>query len=557
VLDYKDITFSFQERRARGRRRRLGLFLLLVLALAAFIGFRCWRARMAVGDVQELLLADRLDAAGRLLRDARSPLFQRGNFRELQALEELMRGRLPAAVAGFAELRRSGASTALRSGLFLAHFFDRGEMDKLKAYSDYLLPRGGDEVFWHHALVASAFLDVEEADKAVASLSPAFRQAHAKALGLLARFNRSLRSGRVDYVFDRNESPLAYFDLKRRVTRPLVPGIGFAAFDAQFRQGARRFRLTLDGGLQRKIDLLFQGHYGTLVLLDLPENAIAAAYSKPRSPSGGDAAFNERFQPASVIKIVTLLAYLRSGGDGIFPLDCRGGIEVDGRSFYDLAPHGRVADPARALALSCNVAFARMGRAAGADAMADLLRRFLFNAPAFRDLGCEFPTGRLAAGALAGPELAELAVGRGLVSLTTLHAALLAAIVANSGQLFPPWLVDDAKNILGLGFHRRLAGSRQVLADDLNFLRVRKAMAAVVEDEKGTAHRVRGRVRLAVKTGTAGSSASGLDAVFVGFVPYDKPRYAFAFRLERGGQAGNEGALFLNGLLQVLYPGGE
>lgn len=554
MLDYKDITFSFHERKARQRRHRVGLFLLLTLAAAVFLGFHWWRARAAVDEVQALLLADRLDEAGQRLRDAASPLFQRGNSKELLALLDLLSGRTAEAGTRFDELRRSGTKTSLRSGPILAHLFDRGEYAMLKAYSDYLLPRGGDEVRWYHALCRSAFLDMEGSEQAVAGLSLPFRRANGKALELLARFNRALRSGRIDYLFDRNDVPLAYFDLRQRATRSLVPGIGFSAFDKQFRKGARRLRLTLDGSLQKKIDRLFQDHFGTLVLLDLPENGIAAAYSKPRTFSAGNAAFFEPFAPASIIKIVTLLGYLRSDSNELFPMTCQGSIELDGQSYYDLAAHGSVPDPSQALALSCNVAFARMGREAGATAMADLLQRFLLNAPPFRDLGCEFPTGRLEAGALTGSGLAALAVGRGEISLTTLHAALLAAVFAQSGRFFSPYLVDDAKNILGLGFFRHESRPRQVLADDLNFLRVKKAMAAVVEDENGTAHRARGKVRMAVKTGTSGSTASGLDAVMIGFIPFEKPRYAFAFRLEGGGRADVAGAIFLARLVRVLYP---
>ena len=76
-------------------------------------------------------------------------------------------------------------------------------------------------------------------------------------------------------------------------------------------------------------------------------------------------------------------------------------------------------------------------------------------------------------------------------------------------------------------------------------------MAAVVEDEKGTGRRARSQtVRLAIKTGTAGSPASGLDAIIIGFFPFEKPRYAFAFRLEGAGRADVNGAFFLQGLLQ-------
>jgi peptidoglycan glycosyltransferase len=139
--------------------------------------------------------------------------------------------------------------------------------------------------------------------------------------------------------------------------------------------------------------------------------------------------------------------------------------------------------------------------------------------------------------------------------LTTLHAGVLAAIFSQSGQFFPPYLIDDAKSILGLGFYRHAARPQQLLADDLNFLRVRKAMAAVVEDEEGTGRRAFNEtIRLAIKTGTASNPAGGLDAIIAGFFPGEKPRYAFAFRLEGGGRADVNGAYFLRDLVRILYP---
>jgi len=555
VLDYKDVSFSFQDRKLRRRRRWLRLLLLAVLATVVLLGFHSLKAGAAVARIEDLLLAGRLDEAGRQLGAATSSLFQRGNFLELHALNDLCHGRLPQAAARFAELRREGYSTSLRSGRLLGHFFDRGEYNKLDAYTAYLLPRGGDETLWFQALCRAAFLDAPGAEKAVSGLSAAYRQANGKALDQLSRFTRSLRTGRVNYVFDRNDVPLAYFDLRRRAGRALVPGLDFSAFETQFKKGARFFRLTMDNGLQRRIDRLFQGYAGTLVLLDLPENAVAAAYSKPGAKSVANAAFSELYEPGSIVKLVSLLAYLRRGGAGIFPVECQGLLAVEGGIVYDLEKHGPVLDVSQALARSCNVSFARMGRAVGRPALTDLLRRFFFNAPAFSDQFLFLGTGTFAA---AGNdfELAGLASGLDGVTVSTAHAAVLAAIFAENGRHFPPYLIDDTKNILGLGFYQHAPRPQQLLADDPNFLRVRKAMAAVVEDEKGTGRRLRGAVpRLAIKTGTAAGRSGGLDAIIIGFLPYENPRYAFAFRLEGAGRADLQGASFLQELLKVLYPG--
>jgi hypothetical protein len=556
MLDYKDVSFSFRDRKARRRRRMLRLLLLAFVVLASLFYYHYLKARSAVAEIQDLLLAGRPgEAEQRLQATAGSLLFQRGNIRELRALSELFRGRLGTAAAQLEELRRHRASTSLRSAQMLAYFSEQGRYRELKMYTDYLLPRGGDEVRWFYALYQAAFLNGGESQKTLAGLSDSYKKSNGKAVGLLTRFNRSLGSGRVDYIFDRNGLPLAYFDLKRRETRSLVPGITFSDFEARFKDGVRFFRLALDGGLQRKVDRLFAGYFGTLVLLGLPDNGIAAVYSKPRSAAAANAAFMEQYEPGSIVKIVTLLAYLRHGGPGIFPLECPGLLRLGDKVFYDWAKHGKVRDFSQALAQSCNVSFARMGQEVGFNGLADLLQCFFFNAPAFTDQFCEFR-----AGSFRGREgddlgLANLSVGLKGISLTTIHAAVLASVFAQNGEFFPPFLIDDAKNILGLGFYRHEARPLRLLADDLDFLRVKKAMVEVVESEDGTGRRARSEtVRLAVKTGTAGRAANGLDAVLIGFFPYEKPRYAFAFRLEGAGRAELNGAFFLRDLIKVLYP---
>jgi hypothetical protein len=554
VLDYKDVSFSFSSRKTRRRRQKLRLAFLFFFVLAVFLGYRYLKARLAVDEIQELLLADRHLEAGTRLRDLGSPLFQRGNVRELQALHALFRGRLPEAGSRLNVLRQAGVSTSLRSGQMLKYFFDRGQYGQLKIYADYLLPRGDDETLWFHALCQAAFLNRGESEKALAGLSPSYKNANGKALEILGRFNRSLSRERIEYIFDKNDRPLAYFDLRRRVTHPLVPGMGMGDFDAQFKMGVRTFRLTLDSELQKKVDLLFKDYFGTLVLLDLPENSIAVAYSKPKPPAKANAALVEQYEPASIIKIVTLLAHLRHDSSGFFPLVCRGPITLGDRVFYDSAEHGTVRNFSQALALSCHFSFIRMALDVGSASLTDLLRRFGFNSPAFTDWFLTFPTGIFNGKPGSDSQLASLAVGQEEIRVTTVHAAVLAAIFSQGGQLYPPYLIDDAKNILGLGFYRHAARPVRVLADDLNFMRVKKAMLEVVENENGTGRKARSEtVRLAIKTGTAGNLRQGLDAIIIGFFPAERPRYAFAFRLQGAGKSDVIGAFFLRDLINVLY----
>jgi len=554
VLDYKDVSFSFSSRQARRRRQKLRLALLVFFVLIVFLGYGYLKTSLAVDEIQELLLADRLTEAENRLRAVESSFFQQGNIRELRALHELFQGRLAVAETQLKKLQQDDVSTSLRSGQLLKCFFDRGEYLQLKIYTAYLLPRGDDEVLWFSALCQAAFLHFGESEKALARLSASYKKANGKALEVLNDFNRSLRRGRVDYIFDNNDRPLAYFDLGRRVTSSWIPGLDLGDFDARFKEGARIFRLTLDSGLQKKVDHLFKDYFGTLVLLDLPENSIAVAYSKPRSFAAANAAFVEQFEPGSIIKIISLLAYLRLAQGGLFPLVCPGRLSFKDKVFYDWIEHGPVRDSSQALARSCNYSFARMALLVGSTRLTELLQRFYFNGPSFTDGFIKLHTGSLNSKVAADYQLANLAVGLEEISMTTVHAAVLAAIFSQSGQLFSPYLIDDVKNILGLGFYHHAARPVRVLADDLNFMRVKKAMVDVVEDKNGTGHRARSEtVRVAIKTGTAGSSRQGLDAVIIGFFPVEKPRYAFAFRLQGAGKAELNGAFFLRDLLQSLY----
>lgn len=554
VLDYKDVSFSFSNRKTRRRRQKLRLAFLVFFTLAVFLGYRYLKTMLAVDEIQELLLTDRLPEVEKRLRAVESSLFQRGNILELRALHELFKGRLDEAEAQLKKLQQAKVSTSLRSGELLKYFFDRGEYLQLKIYTEYLLSRGDDEVLWFYALCQAAFLNPGGSEKAMAGLSSSYKKANGKSLEILGNFNRSMRRGRIDYIFDKNDQPLAYFDLQRRVTRSLIPGMDFGDFNAQFKKGVRFFRLTLDSGLQKKVDFLFKDYFGTLVLLDLPENSIAVAFSKPRSFAPANAAFVEQFAPGSIIKIISLLAYLRQGESGLFPLFCPGRVTMGDRVFSDRIKHGQVRDFAQALAQSCNLSFARMALRVGFTRQADLLQRFFFNGPQFTDGFIQFHTGSFNRRVGEDSQLADLAVGLGEIRVTTVHASVLAAIFSQSGQFFPPYLIDDAKNILGLGFYRHSTRPVRVLADDLNFMRVKKAMVEVVENESGTGYRARSEtVRLAIKTGTTGSSRQGLDAVIIGFFPVEQPRYAFAFRLQGAGLAELNGAFFLRDLLKSLY----
>ena len=148
---------------------------------------------------------------------------------------------------------------------------------------------------------------------------------------------------------------------------------------------------------------------------------------------------------ASVFKLVTAAALLEQG---VSP-----GEEVcfhGGR--HRLDPRLLADDPRRdrrcttlesAFGRSTNVVFAKLaGRGLDALELRDAAARFLFNTPIPFPLALEPSTALIEEDPF---QLANTAAGFGPVRLTPLHAALLAAIVANGGVFVPPVLVDQVE----------------------------------------------------------------------------------------------------------------
>ncbi len=191
---------------------------------------------------------------------------------------------------------------------------------------------------------------------------------------------------------------------------------------------------------------------------------------------------------------------------------------------------------------SCNSAFAQMGAEdAGADAMIDTAQAFGFNRDVPIDLprpaGSSFPTDF----ENDPPKLAQSSIGQNDVRATPLQMALVAAAVANGGEIMTPHVVREVRDDQGevvdtiptddVWTRAMSSGTADVL---------RQGMIAVVQD--GTATRLDDDLpgyEVGGKTGTAqiGSSDSS-HAWIIGFAgpPGEAPSVAVAVIVE--GQPG-------------------
>jgi hypothetical protein len=248
-------------------------------------------------------------------------------------------------------------------------------------------------------------------------------------------------------------------------------------------------------------------------------------------------------RPGSVFKLVTAYAALAGGlVDPRKAFDCKGnsprssgdgaGPAAGGRETCWLhAGHGPV-NLSKALALSCNLYFAHLGREIGPEPILAAAREFGLG----RSVGSDLP-GELAGSlptALSTQEVGEFALGQtqGL-TVTPLQLLGLAQAVASGGELRSPRLVLPP-------------GARAPLRSVLESQEALRFLAQAMEEASafgtGAAARL-ARLGLAGKTGTTGWQGVPwrTHAWYIGFWPARTPRLALVVFV-REGQGSREAA---------------
>jgi peptidoglycan glycosyltransferase len=350
--------------------------------------------------------------------------------------------------------------------------------------------------------------------------------------------------------------------------------------------------LTLDAELQRGVAAALGGRVGAAVVVDPRSGEILAMVTSPsfdsRSIEANISSLGTRadrpllnrttqglYPPGSIFKIVTAAAAIDLGAvrpDQRFTCSTTatiGGLRADCANH----PHLRELSFAEAFAWSCNRTFAlaALGLGAGplmlgdtaaaspffssqsvalsANQLASYSRAFGIG----RDLDPGLPTAPAqltSSGEWTAPLLAQSGFGQGQVLVTPLHAANLAATIANRGVVPPVHLVsrvrppDDEPIAASRGAPRRAI--RESTADAL-----RDMMVLGVDTAYGRPARIPG-VKVAGKTGTAEPGPAGAQnhAWFVGFAPADAPRVAVAVVIEHGGSGSEVAAPIARAIIE-------
>lgn len=566
VIDYKGVSFSFKKIKKKKRAKRLRLigFIAVIIVLLLFAASLIDSGK--IKKIQILLLENKIDDAQARLKNIESLPFHNNAKKELNALIYLFADEVTKARQILD--RTDGVATSIDPWKFIDYFSERAEYEKSGIYIDYLLKkkekiRNGERLLFYKAMVKTGMFNPGQSSEAILKIPAGLKKEKEKALTLIGKINDQLDAGKINYIFDTNGEPLASFDIKKKQTISLIPGISFEAFSNEMQTSIKFYRLTLDRRIQETIHRLFRDFHGSFLLMNVSDSSIAAAYSKPIDPNkkNKNTVFLDTYEPGSIIKLLTLLAYLHSSRGEMFPFQCEGLWSINGQVFYDWLVHHRVGTSEEALAVSCNVAFAKMGVGVGFETLSNIFNRFYFNneSKGLADLFLTFKTGTYNTDITPSSptsiyRIANLSVGLNEISVTTFHSALISTIISQNGSFYNPHLIKNKKNLLKVAFYNHTGRLNNLFKANTIFLKIKNAMKLVVEAPGGTGKRARvDFINLALKTGTAGDKKSGLDAILTGFFPADNPQYAFAFRLARAGKAEWRGALFLKDFLTAFY----
>lgn len=269
----------------------------------------------------------------------------------------------------------------------------------------------------------------------------------------------------------------------------------------------------------------------------------------------------ENYMPGSIFKTVVGMAALEAGlnPEEVIEVEpnpanpAKGYKKVGNRVFRDLAEPGPF-NFRRALKRSSNSYFITVGLRIGPERIIRLGQRLHFGEreglPTRQDASGSFPSlARLKSGWTDG-NTGNLCIGQDPVWVTPLQIAVLAAAIANGGDVLWPRLVDRieaADPTLGVPpvvFPRSRVRDRLGVSPRTIQI-MHDAMLGDTEDADGTgtSAAVPG-IRICAKTGTAQvqdehNALTGHTVWFASFAPYEHPRYAVVVMVENGASGGH------------------
>ena len=355
-------------------------------------------------------------------------------------------------------------------------------------------------------------------------------------------------------------------------------------------------QLTIDKDVQAVLEAQLDGLTGAGVVLDPRDGAIIAMASAPtfdpndcvprltrevyatltNAPAKRlqNRAISESYAPGSTFKPITALAALANGWLPDDEYSCQGVYTLGNLRLHcwDRWGHGPIT-LRTAIEKSCNTFFCNIGTAIGTNAVISAARAFGLGSVTGVDLGGETP------GVVPDNEwkfsnfnerwypgdTCQMSIGQGMLLVTPLQMAVVAAALANGGKIFTPYLFartegqPPPKPVRSVPFAREyITLVREGMRDVAEQGTGRRIRTRWEEAEPGTYKRRRFNLNVtcAGKTGTAElgrGSTKRKNTWVIAFAPFEKPTVAMAMIVERGESGGSTVAPRVHAVLAHMF----
>jgi penicillin-binding protein 2 len=358
------------------------------------------------------------------------------------------------------------------------------------------------------------------------------------------------------------------------------------------RQNGNDLVLTVNWHAQSIAEKLLEDRVGALVLIDASNGAVLAMASSPgfnpqlfvpkikkndwekliKNPDTPlvNRATIGQYTPGSIVKPLIGMAALENGASPIEKIRCDGSLAIGNTSIHCWSwkngGHGEV-DLLTGLEQSCNVYFMTQGRKLGFEK----IRAMMESAGIGRKTGICIPerSGQLPSMEKKFQSYREkwtvydtclISIGQGIILLTPLQAALYVSAIANGGNVWKPYLLQEVRdpqgNTLFLREKPEINSRLDVKKGNLDI--IKEGMYLVVNGEKATAKRARNsKITLSGKTGTAEIGPKDnrkSNTWFIGFGQRDDKLYGIAVIVQEGLSGGSTCAPIVSKFFEEWLP---
>ncbi len=308
---------------------------------------------------------------------------------------------------------------------------------------------------------------------------------------------------------------------------------------------------TLDTKLQEAAYDALGSSKGAVVVIEPSTGKILAMVSKPDFDPGNvkenweelnaneeavllNRATQGHYVPGSTFKLITMLEYMREGGNlSTYSYNCTGEIKGGSNTIHCFGGkvHGKV-DFKDSLAYSCNTSFCNIGESLNVGKFQKTAKELLFNSELPGNFLYKKSSFNLKKNAGTAEKMMT-AMGQGQTQMSPYHMALITAAIANGGVVMEPYLVDSVTNYKGAVIDENKPKKYKQIMTSNEAAQLKNYMTSVTE--YGTASVLNGRnYTSGGKTGTAeySSDKEKDHSWFTGFSNVENPDLAISVIIE-------------------------